>query len=51
MAGTVIAADMDLVGRLQPNTPVRFVKTGINEALAARQARAGPLAKLCSSPA
>jgi len=32
--GTVIAADMDLIGQLQPNTPVKFVKVGMDQALA-----------------
>ncbi|MDA9506970.1 allophanate hydrolase [Bradyrhizobium sp. CCBAU 11386] len=49
MVGTVISADMDLIGQLQPNTPVRFVKVGMEEALAARHARAGLLARLRSS--
>ena len=49
MVGTVIAADMDLIGQLQPNTPVRFVTVGMDEALAARYDRAGLLAKLRSS--
>jgi biotin-dependent carboxylase-like uncharacterized protein len=46
MVGTVIAADMDLIGQLQPNTPVKFVKVGMDEALAARKSRAGLLGKL-----
>jgi biotin-dependent carboxylase-like uncharacterized protein len=46
MVGTVIAADMDLIGQLQPNTPVRFVKVGMNEALSARKSRAELLGKL-----
>jgi biotin-dependent carboxylase-like uncharacterized protein len=49
MVGTVIAADMDLIGQLQPNTPVKFVKVGMDEALAARKSRAGLLAKLRSA--
>ena len=49
MVGTVIAADMDLIGQLQPNTPVRFVTVGMDEALAARHDRAWLLAKLRSS--
>ncbi|KJC57110.1 allophanate hydrolase [Bradyrhizobium sp. LTSPM299] len=49
MVGTVIAADMDLIGQLQPNTPVRFVKVGMEQALAARHDRAGLLAQLRSS--
>ncbi|MDQ0454027.1 biotin-dependent carboxyltransferase family protein [Rhizobium paknamense] len=38
MIGTVISADMDLIGQLQPHTPTRFIKVGMEEALAARQA-------------
>ncbi|MDH6262589.1 biotin-dependent carboxyltransferase family protein [Bradyrhizobium sp. BR13661] len=49
MVGTVIAADMDLIGQLQPNTPVKFVKVGMEEALAARKSRAGLLGKLRSA--
>lgn len=36
MVGTVISADMDLIGQLQPHTPTRFVKVTMDEALAAR---------------
>jgi biotin-dependent carboxylase-like uncharacterized protein len=52
MVGTVISADMDLIGQLQPNTPVRFVKVAMEEALAARRSRAELLAKLrsCLAP-
>ncbi|WFU38102.1 biotin-dependent carboxyltransferase family protein [Bradyrhizobium sp. CB82] len=46
MVGTVIAADMDLIGQLQPNTPVKFVKVGMDQALAARKNRAELLGKL-----
>jgi biotin-dependent carboxylase-like uncharacterized protein len=49
MVGTVISADLDLIGQLQPNTPVRFVKVEMDEALAARRARAGLLTKVRSS--
>jgi biotin-dependent carboxylase-like uncharacterized protein len=49
MVGTVISADMDLIGQLQPNTPVRFVKVEMDQALAARKARAELLAKTRSS--
>lgn len=34
--GTVISADMDLIGQMQPRTPVRFVAVTMDEALAAR---------------
>ncbi|MBR1225649.1 hypothetical protein JQ600_12040 [Bradyrhizobium sp. AUGA SZCCT0176] len=46
MIGMVNAADIDLIGQLQPNTAVRFVK--VRMALDARQARAGLLARLRS---
>jgi biotin-dependent carboxylase-like uncharacterized protein len=46
MVGTVIAADMDLIGQLQPNTPVKFVKVGMDQALAARKNRAELLGNL-----
>ncbi|MFB6452435.1 biotin-dependent carboxyltransferase family protein [Bradyrhizobium tunisiense] len=49
MVGTVIAADMDLIGQLQPNTPVKFVKVGMDEALAARKSRAELVGKLRSA--
>ena len=37
--GAIISADMDLIGQLQPNTPVKFVKVDMEEALAARKSR------------
>jgi len=43
MLGTVIAADMDLIGQLQPHTPSRFVKVGMEQALQARQDRRAQL--------
>lgn len=46
MVGTVISADMDLIGQLQPHTPVRFVKVDMQAALAARHERAGLLSRL-----
>jgi biotin-dependent carboxylase-like uncharacterized protein len=49
MVGTVISADMDLIGQLQPNTPVSFVKVEMDQALAARKVRAVLLAKTRSS--
>jgi len=39
MIGTVISADMDLVGQLQPHTIVRFVSVSLDQALAARRDR------------
>src|SRR5262249_5831030 len=49
MVGTVISADMDLIGQRQPNTPVKFVKVEMDEAVAARKARVDLLNKLRSS--
>ncbi|MFN4125144.1 biotin-dependent carboxyltransferase family protein [Pannonibacter indicus] len=40
MVGTVISADMDLIGQLQPNTPTRFVRVDMEGALKARRERA-----------
>jgi len=37
--GAVISADMDLIGQLQPNTKVRFVRVDMEAALSARRAR------------
>jgi biotin-dependent carboxylase-like uncharacterized protein len=39
MVGTVVSADMDLIGQLQPNTPTRFVKVDLKGALQARKDR------------
>ncbi|TNC10317.1 biotin-dependent carboxyltransferase [Methylobacterium terricola] len=46
MIGTVIAADMDLIGQLQPHQPVRFARTDMAGALAARAETAGRLARI-----
>lgn len=46
MLGTVISADMDLFGQLQPQTPTRFVQVTMEEALAARKARQAALVRL-----
>ncbi len=46
MIGTVISADMDLIGQLQPHTPVKFVRVDMDEALAARHDRAALLDKI-----
>ncbi|MEQ8480075.1 MAG: biotin-dependent carboxyltransferase family protein [Hoeflea sp.] len=46
MIGTVISADMDLIGQLQPNTPTRFVKVDMDTALAARRARKAVLSSI-----
>ncbi|MEM9811465.1 MAG: biotin-dependent carboxyltransferase family protein, partial [Pseudomonadota bacterium] len=39
MIGTVISADMDLIGQLQPHMPVKFVEVDMQTALAARADR------------
>lgn len=46
MVGTVISADMDLIGQLQPNVQVRFVEVDMEGALAARADRAGVLERI-----
>jgi biotin-dependent carboxylase-like uncharacterized protein len=40
MVGTVISADMDLIGQLQPHTPSRFVEVTMAQALKARKDQA-----------
>jgi biotin-dependent carboxylase-like uncharacterized protein len=49
MLGTVISADMDLIGQLQPHTPVRFAPVEMKAALAARRERKALLSKLHAS--
>ena len=46
MVGTVISADMDLIGQLQPNKKVRFVAVDMDGALAARHDYAATLAQI-----
>ena len=46
MIGTVISADMDVIGQLQPNTPTRFVPIDIAGALAARRERNDRIARM-----
>jgi biotin-dependent carboxylase-like uncharacterized protein len=46
MIGTVIAADMDLVGQLQPHTETRFVAVDMPGALRARHDRAALLDRM-----
>lgn len=46
MIGTVISADMDLIGQLQPNTPSRFRRVTMEEAMQARHDEAARLDKL-----
>ena len=40
MMGTVISADMDLIGQLQPHTLTKFIKVNMHTALSARRDRA-----------
>ncbi len=49
MVGTVISADMDLIGQLQPHTPARFVAVDMDTALTARKERQALLEKLRAS--
>jgi len=46
MIGTVISADMDLIGQLQPHQPVRFTAVTLEEALQARAAETMRLEQL-----
>ncbi|GJD48612.1 5-oxoprolinase subunit C [Methylobacterium crusticola] len=46
MIGTVIAADMDLIGQLQPHQPMRFARVDMAQALAARRESAERLARV-----
>ena len=46
MVGTVISADMDLIGQLQPHTPAKFVEVTMAQALKARKDRAKLLEKV-----
>ncbi len=46
MIGTVISADMDLIGQLQPNTPSQFVKVNMHTALSARRDRASVIEEI-----
>ena len=43
MIGTVVSADMDLIGQLQPHTPTKFVKVTMEQAMTARADRAKTL--------
>jgi allophanate hydrolase subunit 2 len=49
MIGTVISADMDLIGQMQPHQQVRFEPVTMDAALAARQERARLLAELTAA--
>src|SRR5579872_94875 len=46
MIGTVISADLDLIGQLQPHAPAAFRPVTMEEALAARRERQMLLAKI-----
>jgi len=46
MVGTVISADMDLIGQLQPHTSAKFVEVTMNQALKARQDRSKLIDKI-----
>ena len=46
MIGTVISADMDLIGQLQPHTEARFVEVDMPAALKARRDRAALLERM-----
>jgi biotin-dependent carboxylase-like uncharacterized protein len=49
MVGTVISADMDLIGQLQPHTPAKFVEVDLEGALKARRDREVVLDKVRAS--
>ncbi len=49
MLGTVISADMDLIGQLQPHTEAKFVEVDMDGALAARHDRQAMLDKVRAS--
>ena len=46
MIATVISADMDLIGQMQPNYSARFVAVDMDTALSARRAQKQRLADL-----
>lgn len=46
MVGTVVSADMDLIGQMQPHTPARFVSVDMDGALVARRDRQARLEKV-----
>jgi biotin-dependent carboxylase-like uncharacterized protein len=46
MVGTVISADMDLIGQLQPHTPAKFVEIDLEGALKERSEREAVLHKV-----
>jgi biotin-dependent carboxylase-like uncharacterized protein len=46
MLGTVISADMDFIGQMQPHTATRFISVDMRQALAARHDRINMLHRL-----
>ncbi len=46
MVGTVISADMDLIGQMQPHQPMKFAKVDVDQALTARHERASLLQQM-----
>lgn len=46
MVGTVVSADMDLIGQLQPHMPTRFVSVDMEAALSARHDRQARLERI-----
>jgi len=46
MLGTIISADMDLIGQMQPHTDTKFVAVDMDQALQARQERHDALQKV-----
>ena len=51
MLGTVISADMDIIGQLQPHSPVQFAPVTLDQALEARQQYVASLERLRGSEA
>jgi len=49
MLGTVISADMDVIGQLQPHQPTRFVEVDMETALKVRAERGARSARLQES--
>jgi len=49
MIGTVISADMDRIGQMQPNNQARFVEVDMAAALKARAEYKGRVARLSAA--
>ncbi len=49
MVGTIISADMDLIGQLQPHTPAKFIEVDMKTALKARHDRHALIDKIRAS--